>query len=373
MQSKSRKIIIVILIFVLLALLTESILRIRSALTLRHETKNNTIISVTTVTPKKSASEEELVLPGNVEAWHQATIYARTNGYVKRWLTPIGTRVHAGDVLAEIETPEIDAQLKQAEADLKTAQANYNLAKITAKRWTNLRKTDSVSKQEADEKVSDAAAKEAAVASAKANRDRLHALTVFKIVRAPFDGIIDARLIDVGTLVNAGNNPGQALFRIVQSNILRVYVKVPQNDSARIVNGVSAEVHFIEHPGEAYPGEVYKANLYSTAKSLDPSTRTLLTEFLINNTNEKIFAGGYAEVHIKLPSTGCLLLPVNTLIFHAAGLQVATVVAGKVALKNITLGRDFGNEVEISSGLSPEDRVIINPYDSLKNGQQVRE
>ncbi len=223
-----------------------------------------------------------------------------------------------------------------------------------------------MSKQEADEKIADAKAKEATLASAKANRDRLYELSMFKTVRAPFDGIIYARLLDVGMLVNAGNNPGMPLFRIVQANVLRVYVKVPQNASARIVSGIHAEVHFVEHPGE-----VYKADLCHIAKNLDQSTRTMLTEFLINNTDGKLFAGGYAEVHIKLPSALRLRLPVNTLIFRAAGLQVATVVAGKVVLKNIVLGRDFGDEVEINYGLSPDDVVIVNPPDSLKNGQQV--
>ncbi|CAL7960189.1 Efflux transporter periplasmic adaptor subunit [Gammaproteobacteria bacterium] len=365
MQHNGRKIII-ILIIVLLALLMVSVSRLRSMLTLRHEAKNNTTVLMSVITPKKSDSEEDLVLPGNVEAWHQAVIYARTNGYVKNWFTPIGTRVRQGDVLAEIETPEIDAQLRQAEADLKTAEANYDLAKITAKRWKNLRKTDSVSKQEADEKIADAKAKEAALASAKANRDHLYELSIFKTVRAPFDGIIYARSIDVGMLVNAGNNPGQPLFRIVQADVLRVYVKVPQNNSARIVSGVRAEVHFVEHPGE-----VYKANLYGMAKNLDQLTRTMLTEFHISNTDGKLFAGGYAEVHIKLPSALRLRLPVNALIFRAAGLQVATVVAGKVVLKNIAMGRDFGNEVEIKYGLSPNDVVIVNPPDSLKDGQQV--
>ncbi|MEI8055432.1 MAG: efflux RND transporter periplasmic adaptor subunit [bacterium] len=365
-MHSSRKIILV-LIIALLAILVVGFLRVNSALTLRHEAKSNTAVLVSVMAPKKSDSEEDLVLPGNVEAWHQAVIYARTNGYVKNWFTPIGTHVHQGDVLAEIETPEVDAQLRQAEADLKTAEANYELAKITAKRWKNLRKTDSVSKQEADEKIADAKAKEATLASAKANRDHLYELSMFKTVRAPFDGVIYARSLDVGMLVNAGNNPGQPLFRIVQADVLRVYVKVPQNDSARIVADIRAEVHFVEHPGE-----IYKAELYHVAKNLDQTTRTMLTEFRLNNKDGKLFAGGYAEVHIKLPSALRLRLPVNTLIFRAAGLQIATVVAGKVVLKNILMGRDFGDEVEVNYGLSPDDAVIVNPPDALKNEQQVQ-
>lgn len=431
--------------FVVSLVLVESILRLHAAWILRSEVRNHALPAVTVMFPKKSTGTEELVLPGNIEAWHQATIYARINGYVKRWLTPIGTFVHKDDILAEIETPEVDAQLRQAIAEVKTAQASYDLAKITAARWVFLRKTDSVSKQEADEKVSDAKAKEAVLASAKANRDHLYELTIFKIVRAPFDGVITDRNIDIGTLVNSGNNPMQPLFSIVQSDKLRVYVKVPQIESARIVDGVccsqtgfqdkaqidtssleltadnpvccpdgaelrslnsvpdrikqlgakerapgvykvihenasdagnnaenqnakciQANVYFIEHPDE-----VFHATLYDMSKNLDPSTRTLLTEFLLNNPDRKLFAGGYASVHILLPATGYLRLPVNALIFRSSGMQVATVQNGKVVLKNIVIRRDFGTEVEIASGLTENDYVILNPSDSLGNGQEV--
>lgn len=381
-QQSKRRSIIIILVIVFLALLIASGSRLYAVWKLHNEVKSDALLRVSVITPKVLSGEEDLVLPGNVEAWHQAVIYARTNGYVKRWLTPIGTHVHEGEVLAEIETPEVDAQLRQAEADLRTAQANYWLAKVTAERWATLLKSGSVSKQEADEKSSNAKAQEAAVASAQANRDHLYELTIFKIVRAPFDGIIYERLVDVGTLVNAGNDPQQPMFRIVQANRLRIYVNVPQIDSARIVNGLNADVYFAEHPGE-----VFKASLHHIAKNLDESTRTLQTEFMLDNPDGKLYAGGYAEMHIKLPTVKYPRLPVNALIFRAAGLQAATVIkepashtkskdkspeqVGKVVLKNIKIRRDFGDAVEIGSGLLPDDIVIINPPDSLQDGQQV--
>jgi RND family efflux transporter MFP subunit len=385
--------ILIIFVIVLLALLLATISRVHSVWMLHKEVKNEAVIRVSVVPPQILNGEEELVLPGNVEAWHQAVIYARTNGYIKHWYTPIGTFVHEGDILAEIETPEVDAQLRQAQADLATAQANYDLAKVTANRWSSLLKSGAVSKQEADEKVSDAKAKEAELASAAANRDHLYELTVFKIVRAPFDGIIYARLVDEGTLVNAGNNPQQPLFRIVQANRLRIYVNVPQIDSPRIVDGIHADVYLSEHPGK-----IYKATLNHIADNLDQTTRTLLVEFMLDNTDGKLFAGGYAEMHLILPATGYPRVPVNALIFRAAGLQVATVVKDKmpakaricadtaaptkkkvkcveqiwkVVLKNIVVRRDFGTEVEVGSGLDPNDKIIVNPPDSLLDGQQV--
>lgn len=391
--SKDKKYhkIIAISVIVILALLITTIFRIHATLSLRKEAKSNAYILVSVITPKMQTGEEELILPGTVDAWHDAVIYARTNGYVKHWFTPIGTYVHKGDILAEIETPEVDAQLRQAESEVLTAQANYQLAKITAERWKTLVKSGSVSKQDADEKISDAKAKEATLMSAKSNRDHLYELTIFKIVRAPFDGVIYARLVDAGTLVNAGNNPQQPMFNIAQVDKLRIYVNVPQLNSARIVDGISADVYFAEHPSE-----VYKANLNHIAKNLDQTTRTLLTEFKLNNSDRKLYAGGYAEVHIKLPAANYLYLPVNALIFRAAGLQVATVVKEntslqhspcssniskqqtecpeqlwKVVLKNIVIRRDFGDTVEVASGLSPNDLVIINPPDSLRNEQQV--
>ncbi len=363
-----------ILIFGCVALVAIGIgaYRWHASAALRHESEENSMVKVSIVAPKAMVAEEDLVLPGNVRAWHEAVIYARTSGYVKNWYAPFGTHVKKGQVMAEIETPELDAQLRQAEADLKSAQANNKLAQITAKRWKTLLKSDAVSKQEADEKLGDAEAKEAMVASAMANRDHLKELVGFKLVRAPFDGVVSLRSLDIGMLVSAGVTDSQIqqpLFNVVQQDKLRIYIKVPENYSARINPSVHAELHFTEHPGE-----VYKANFYKSAQAIDPTTRTLEIEMVVENKDGKLFSGGYTEAHLKLPSDKTSLrLPVNTLIFRAEGLQVAVVDdTGKISLKKVTMGRDFGNEVELSNGIVAEDKVVINPPDSITNGQQVR-
>jgi len=345
-------------------------MRLHAASKLRQEAKDNGVVAVAVIKAAGGPQTEEIVLPGDVQAWHEATIYARTNGYVKQWYKGMGTRVHKGELLAEIETPEVDAELRQAEADLKTAEANNQLAQITAKRWKDLLKTDSVSKQETDEKIGDAAAKSAALASAKANRDHLYQLESFKRVVAPFDGIITSRTLDIGMLVNDGSfGQFQALFHIAQAEHLRIYVKVPENYAAAITPDVIAELHFTEHPGK-----IYMAWLLKTADAIEPVSRTFLVEFETDSPNGELLSGGYAEVHIKLPTASSnVRLPVNTLIFRADGLQVATVDANnRAVLKSVTMGRDFGNEVEISAGLTPNEPVIINPPDSLATGQQVR-
>ena len=346
-------------------------LRLHAAWALRSQTKEDAVPLVAVVKAMSGPATEDIVLPGNVQAWHEAPIYARTNGYLKDWKTDIGTQVKQGTLLAEIETPEIDSQLRQAEADLKTAEANNQLAQSTATRWKALLKTDSVSKQEADEKVSDAQAKAAAFASAKANRDHLRDLESFKRVTAPFDGTITARNTDNGALINAGsgNAAGLELFHIADISRLRIYVQVPQNYSGAIGPDITAELHFSEHPGKTYT-----AKLLKTSDAIDPASRTLLAEFETDNSNGELLAGGYTEVHLKLPAASSnIRLPVNTLIFRASGLQVATVDADNHAvLKTITMGRDFGNTVEIVAGIAPDEPVIVNPSDSLSDGQSVR-
>jgi RND family efflux transporter MFP subunit len=346
-------------------------MRMHEAYALRHAAKDNAVPLVAVIDAARGPQSQELVLPGNVEAWHEAPIYARTSGYLQDWKTDIGTRVKAGELLADIATPEVDSQLRQAEADLKTAEANAKLADSTAKRWKVLLKTDSVSKQEADEKISAASAQDAALASARANRDRLTDLESFKRVTAPFAGTITARNTDTGALINTGSGSGVGpeLFHIADTARLRIYIQVPENSAGAIHPGMTAELHFTEHPGKTYI-----ATLFKTADAIDPANRTLLTQFKIDNSKGELLAGGYTEAHLKLPTAeNTLRLPVNTLIFRAEGLQVATLGAdNKVTLKPITMGRDFGNTVEVTAGLDAGEKVIVNPPDSLATGDEVR-
>ena len=344
--------------------------RLNAESKLKKATEDNAVPTVTITKAQAGAASEEVVLPGTVTAWHDAPIYARTNGYVKSWQYDIGSPVKAGAVLAEIDTPEVDAELHQAEADLETAVANNQLAQSTAERWRALLKTDSVTQQDADEKISDAAAKLAALASAHANVDRLRKMEEFKHVTAPFDGVITARNTDNGALINAGSGtPAQELFHIAQTDQLRIYVQVPETYASAINPTITAELHFAEHPGQVFP-----ATLTRTANALDPTSRTLLVEFSSPNPNGALLAGGYTEVHLKIPtSITNVRLPVNTLIFRAQGLEVATVdAAGNAQLKPIIITRDFGNEVEVRTGVVPNETIIVNPPDSLASGEKVR-
>ncbi len=316
--------------------------RIEASSSLHDRTEQQAVPTVSVMQVASGPTAEEIVLPGNVQAWHEAPIYARTNGYIKDWKTDIGARVKEGDLLAEIETPEIDAQTHQAEADLATAQANNDLSQTTAKRWAVLLKTNSVSKQEADEKFGDAAAKEALVASAKANLDRLKQTEDFKRVVAPFDGVITARNTDTGSLINAGSSGnGPELFHIVETDKLRVYVQVPEYDASYIKPDLTAALRFAENPQKAFT-----AALERTADAIDPVSRTLLIQLVNDNASGELMPGSYAEVHIKLPqSADAVHIPVSTLIFRSEGMQVATIDGdGKALLKKITIGRDYGKE-----------------------------
>jgi RND family efflux transporter MFP subunit len=331
-------------------------------------TNKHAILNVATIHAAKGPATEEVILPGNVTAWHDATIYARTNGYVVKWVVDIGTHVKMGDLLAELAAPEVDAQLRQTEADLKTAEANYTLAHTTAIRWIDLLKTESVSKQETDEKVSDEKAKLAVLNATRANRDRLLDLVNFQRILSPFDGTIMSRTTDIGSLINAGSG-SVPLFRLTQSNHLRVYVKVPEYYDDFIQSNMNAQLYFTEHPGKAYT-----AKLLNMSKSLDPVTRTLEVQFEMDNTNEELKAGSYTQVHLTIPANAAIVrLPVNTLIFRAHGLQVATIDGdNKAELKSITMGRDFGDTVEITSGIKSGETIILNPSDSLMTGQEVK-
>ena len=334
--------------------------------------KQNTeaaIPTVTTTTAEASSAGEELVLPGAVQAFMEAPIYARTSGYLKSWNTDIGTQVTKGQLLAQIETPEVDQQLSQSLADLATARANENLSKSTNVRWQGLLATHSVSTQDADEKEGDAAAKTAAADSAAANVARLRDLESFKRVIAPFTGVITARNTDVGALINAGQSTGTELFRIADTHKLRIYVRVPEPYAAVTTPGLEAQLRFAEHPNR-----MFSAKTVRTSNSLDATLRTLQVELELDNAKGEVFPGAYAEVHFKLPpSAATLRLPANTVLFRSAGLQVATLDSQqRVKLKTIVQGRDFGNAIEVLSGLAPHEIVVLNPPDSIADGVQVR-
>jgi RND family efflux transporter MFP subunit len=342
--------------------------RVLARASLKKETAAAAVITVLTVTPNRTSLGEELVLPGTVQAYIEAPIYARTSGYLKDWHTDIGAQVTKGQLLGEIETPEVDQQLSQAQADFATARANESLSDSTNARWKGLLATESVSKQDADEKAGDAAAKKAAADSAAANVARLRELESFKRVLAPFNGVITARNTDIGALINAGQSAGTELFRIADTHKLRIYVQVPEVYAAATSPGLEAQLLFAELPQKSYAATVVR-----TSNALDPTLRTLQVELELDNPNREVFPGAYAEVHFKLPASAqSLRLPANTVLFRAAGLQVATVDSQKhVKLKSIVQGRDFGNTIEVLSGLEPQDAVILNPPDSLTDGVLV--
>jgi RND family efflux transporter MFP subunit len=343
--------------------------RVLARSALGKETAQAAVITVLTVSPNRTPLGEELVLPGTVQAFIDAPVYARTSGYLKAWYTDIGTQVTKGQLLAEIEAPEVDQQLSQAAADLATARATESLSNSTNARWKGLLATDSVSKQDAEEKAGDAAAKKAAADSASANVARLRDLESFKRVVAPFNGVITARNTDIGALINAGQSAGSELFRIADTHKLRIYVQVPEAYAAATAPGLQADLRFAEHPQKTFPAVTVR-----TSNALDPTSRTLQVQLELDNANREVFPGAYAEVHFKLPASAqSLRLPANTVLFRSAGLQVATVDGQKrVKLKNVVQGRDFGNTIEILSGLDAGELVIVNPPDSLTDGVLVR-
>jgi RND family efflux transporter MFP subunit len=346
-------------------------MRIWASIQLKKETKANCIPLVSITKAKPFLKKEKIVLPGSVLAWHEAPIFARIDGYIQHWYVDIGAKVHKGDLLAMIEAPELDAQLRQAEADLDVAIAENALAQVTAKRWLNLRKSDSVSAQDTIEKVDNAKASAATVISRRSNRDRLQQLVGFKRVVAPFDGIISDRRTDIGALINLGSTPSQQnpLFRMVQTNPLRLYIKVPQAYSTRIQKNMQVGLQFNENPGKTFA-----AKLLSTASAIDPQSRTLLTQFLVENKEEILLPGAYTTVRLSIPPfPTAVRLPINALIFQKKGLQIAMLDKDhRVVLKNIRIRKDFGNYVEITEGVTPKDTVIINPSDSIAAGQKVR-
>ncbi len=336
---------------------------------LQKQTAEDAELTVTTVTAQSSNVDDELVLPGNVVAYIEAPIYARTNGYLKAWHTDIGARVRKGQLLAEIDAPEVDRELDQAKAQLDSARANAALAQTTNERWKGLVAKQAVSRQDADEKAGNATAAAAASASAQQNVARLRDLQSYKRVVAPFDGVVTARNTDVGALINAGEASGAELFRVADIHKLRVYAQVPQAYAAATRTGLKAELRFAEHPGRAFPAEAMR-----TSNALDPTARTLQVELQLDNRQREFFPGAYAEVHFKLPSpTKTLRVPSNTILFRPDGLQIATVDdSRKIKMKNVTQGRDFGRTVEVLDGIDEADKLVVNPSDSIENGIRVR-
>jgi RND family efflux transporter MFP subunit len=344
--------------------------RVRAAAEVKVETRELAVPSVSVARPKQSAPQQEIILPGNVQAFIEAPIYARTTGYLKRWYVDIGGRVKNGQLLAEIDTPELDQQLQQARADFATANANYELAQTTAARYEFLLKSDSVSKQDVDNAEGDEHAKKAMVDSATDNVKRLEQLQSFEKVYAPFDGVLTARATDIGQLIVANSSASTAkeLFRVASINPLRVYVNVPQVDSPSAVPGVEAYLTMPQYPGRRFPGKIVR-----NAEAIEQASRTLLTEVDVANPTGEILPGAYAEVRLKLPAAkSTVIIPVTCLIFRSEGLRVAVVRQGRAAMLPIALGRDFGTEVQVVSGLDVNDEVITNPPDSLVDGEEVR-
>ncbi|HET8925331.1 MAG TPA: efflux RND transporter periplasmic adaptor subunit [Candidatus Acidoferrum sp.] len=345
--------------------------RVRAQATLRTVTQQMAAPSVSVVCPKPAAPAQEVILPGNIQPLISSPIYARTDGYLKKWYFDIGGHVRAGQLLAIIETPEVDQQLAQAQATLDTARANLELSRITMERYQGLLLKHAVAQQDVDNAVGSYNANKAIVEADQASVQRYAALVSFEKVYAPFDGIITARNTDIGDLINSGSNTAArtALFNISQAGVLRVYVNVPEEYSQGVKPGeTSADIALAEFPGRMFAGKLVR-----TADAINVTTRTLLVEVDVPNPKGDLLTGSYAEVHLKIPTqNSTYLLPVNALIFRTDNLQVGVVKDGKVAITNVTPGHDFGAEIEIVSGLKADDQVVINPPDSLVTGQAVQ-
>ena len=344
--------------------------RITAASSLRTVTQQMAVPSVSVVLPKATASAQEVVLPGNIQPFISSPIYARTDGYLKAWYFDIGAHVKKGQLLAVIQSPEVDEQLSQARSTLATAQANLELAQITRNRYQSLLTKHAVAQQDVDNAVGSFAANKAAVDADMANVRHFEALVSFEKVYAPFDGVIITRNTDIGDLINSGSStaPRTDLFDMAQPGTLRVYVNVPEEYSRGVKPGVTgADIVLAEFPGQKFQG-----NLVRTAEAINATTRTLLAEVDVQNPKGTLLSGSYAEVHLKIPGqTSTFPLPVNALIFRSENLQVGVVKNGKVELTEITPGHDFGADIEVVAGLNPADQVIVNPPDSLVSGQEV--
>ena len=342
--------------------------RIRASRALARETERESIPVVAVVHPSSETPDEQLVLPASVQAYEESPIYARTNGYLLRWNKDIGSHVNKGDLLAEIDSPEIDQELLQARATRQQIAAQADIAKISAERWENLRKTDSVSQQEADMQTSSYQQAVANLAAADANVRRLEQLESFKRVYAPFSGVITKRNVDPGALINSGST-GKQLFDLARVDPLRVFANVPQSYSPAIKVGMPGYLVLQEFPAQKFTGTVAR-----TADAIDPATRTLLTEVDVPNPDGRLLPGSFGELHFKTTVNAAkLTIPVNAMLFRQEGPRVAVVgTDSKIQLRPISIGRDYGTTLEILGGVSVEDRIIINPADSLEEGQLVR-
>lgn len=345
--------------------------RLKHESALRAVVAQTSVPSVSVVLPKAAAPAQEIILPGDAQPFISSPIYARTDGYLTKWYFDIGARVKTGQLLATIDAPEVDQELAQAKSNLATAQANLELANITMERYTGLFAKHAVSQQDRDNAVGTYNADKAMVDADQASVQHYAALVSFEKVYAPFDGVITARNTDIGDLINSGSNtaPKTDMFHMAQTDMLRVYVNVPEEYSRGVLPGqTKADIVLAEFPGERFPGKLVR-----TADAINMTTRTLLVEIDVPNPTGTLFSGSYAEVHLKIPSEHpTYLIPSNTLLFRTQYLQVGVVQDGKVVLKNIAPGRDFGNEIEVVTGLNGSDQVIVNPSDSLVSGQTVQ-
>ena len=370
-RPRKRWLGLLIALIVVAALLISGIWsRVKARNKLKVETAQVALTAVSVVSPKRTAPAEEIILPGNVQPFITSPIFARTNGYLRKWYVDIGAHVKQGQLLAVIESPEVDQQLQQARSNLLTAQANLELAAITKARYQELKKTNAVSQQDVDNAVGTYKANEAIVKADQAAVEQYSALVSFEKIYAPFDGVITARNTDIGDLINSGSIGGVKtdLFHMAQPGTLRVYVNVPEEYWRGTKVGMKADLSLAEFPGRRFQGKLVR-----TAEAINMTTRTLLVEIDVDNPTGTLLTGSYAEVHLKVPTqASTLLLPVNTLIFRSEGLRVGIVKDGKVVLSAVTPGHDFGNQIEIVSGLKPDDQVIINPPDSIVSGQRVQ-
>jgi RND family efflux transporter MFP subunit len=362
---------ILIVVIIVGTLVVSGILpRLRSRKALAAETNELATPTVLVIQPKRGAPAQEILLPGNIQAFVDAPIYARTNGYLKHWYFDIGSHVKQGQLLAEIESPEVDQQLSQAQADLGTAMENLHLSQITANRFADLIKQDAVSQQDTDNATSDLASRTTAVKSAQANVDRLKQLVSFEKVYAPFDGVVTARNTDIGQLIDSGAAGGQAraLFQMAAINKLRVFVSVPQIYSQAATPGLGADLTFAEFPGRRFQGKLIR-----TSNAIDPTARTLNVEVDVDNSKGELFPGAYTEVHLKLKEgVPTITIPVSALLFRQEGLKVAVAKRDNTAeLVSVTMGRDFGDFAEISTGLTGKEQIISNPPDSIIDGERI--